>query len=107
MQVFVDWLVVTSHLTDAESGWPLGRAEMRFDLPLDANLLGARLFSQWLFVDPGVNALGITTTNGVEAQLERTLPIEGLGIVYSHQSTDQVGWAITHTFPVVRLVTTQ
>jgi hypothetical protein len=103
--LYVDWLLLSAHLTDAESGWPLGRAEARFDLPLDQNLLGARLYSQWLFIDPGQNPLGLTTTNGIEARLESTLPVDGLGIVYSHQSTDQVGWAITHTFPVLRLVT--
>lgn len=38
-------------------------------VPSDRNLLGASLYSQWLVVDPGLNALGVATAPGSRSVL--------------------------------------
>jgi hypothetical protein len=102
--LYTEWLLVTAAVTDRKPRFPYGEAQARHSLPLDANLLGATLFSQWLFLDAGANPLGVTTTNGVRSTLELAMPAGGVGLVYAYSPMAASGEVITHTFPVLRLV---
>jgi CubicO group peptidase (beta-lactamase class C family) len=46
-----------------------GSAVVTAGMPDDASLIGARLFTQFVNVDPTANALGLTFTNGLETVL--------------------------------------
>jgi hypothetical protein len=72
--------------------------------PLDPALLNATVFSQWVLLEPGVNALGLTTTNAVEVQLSGNASTTGFAIVTTQDPTSPTGMVLTHFFPALRLV---
>jgi hypothetical protein len=84
----------------------VGEAFLPLPLPLDRNLLGATLFSQWLYLAPQANPLGVATSNGTAGTLELTLPTDGVAMIYSYAASSTTGIVRTHFFPVLRLVAT-
>jgi hypothetical protein len=105
--LYNDWLLLGVAVTDARPGWPFGDARVDLALPLDANLVGGTVFSQWLLVNSAVNSLGIATSHGVEARLEPVLPATSYAMVVSYDAAAPTGKVETHLFPVVRFEATR
>jgi hypothetical protein len=105
--LYNDWLLLGAAVTDGRPGWPFGDARVELVLPLDANLVGGTVFSQWLLVNPAVNALGIATSHGVEARLEPVMPATSYAMVVSYDAAAPTGKVETHLFPVVRFEATR
>jgi hypothetical protein len=102
--LYTDWLLLSAHVTDWRLPSLVGEAHLELPLPLDPSLLGATLFSQWLFIDPAANRLGLETSQGVRATIEPALPADGLAIVRAFGAAAGEGIVATHFFPVLRLV---
>jgi hypothetical protein len=105
-KLYTDWLLLTAAMTgpSADPNWGEARASMQ--LPIDPNLLGTVLFSQWLLFEPSANALGLVTTHATHARLEPAMPAQEAGMVYAYAESASFGSVATHMLPVMRLVGT-
>jgi hypothetical protein len=101
-KVYSDWVILSAHVTDPLASRWFGDTRWHLQLPLDQNLLGARLFSQWFFLDGTANALGLTATHGVQCRMELALPSEGIGTVMSDDPDAPNGRVLTHRAPVLQ-----
>ncbi len=46
-----------------------GSASLVMDIPNDSQLAGSQVTFQWIVVDPGTNAAGIVTSNGIDIRI--------------------------------------
>ncbi len=56
------------------------RATARVELPIPyaPGLVGARIFSEWFFYQPGTNSLSMTTTNGASVRIQSSPGLESV-----------------------------
>ena len=69
---------------------PGSTVRMEIPLPYSRGLVGARVFSQWWFYQPGVNALSMTTTNGASTRITSLPGLEST-LVSSADAASPVG----------------
>jgi len=84
---------------------PAGPAAIAlFDLPLPAlpRLAGARLYSQWMVMDPTANRLGLTFSNGVVLTLGAPVG-SGTCWIESTELAASQGRVTSHVAPILRL----
>jgi hypothetical protein len=105
-KLYTDWLLLGAAMTTASEDPTKGQAHSSLQLPLDKNLLGAVLFSQWMLFESGANALGLITTHATRARLEPVMPAQEAGMVYAYAETASLGNVESHCLPVMRLVGT-
>jgi hypothetical protein len=75
--VYNDWTLVVAGMT---SPGPAGAVTTVIPIPNDEALAGSTHYSQYLFVSPGANALGVFTTNGAANSIGGPV---GLARIYS------------------------
>jgi hypothetical protein len=102
--LYTDPFLVTAHLTDAPLPPLNGEARLHFHMPLSAELHGLPFYSQWIVMEPGTNALGLSTSNGVKLQLSSGPPTTGVAIVWNWDLGAPTGIVHTHFVPVMKLV---
>ena len=103
--LYTNPFLVTAGLTDAPAKRKTdGEARVLLHWPLDPVLTGSLFFSQWLMLEPGAHALGVTTSNGVRLLLSSGPAMHGVGVVWNWDVMAPTGAVMTHFSPVVRLV---
>lgn len=82
-----------------------GDSDGSFALPLPtaATLAGARIYTQWWFLDPQANAFGSTTTNGASIALAAVPKTVRVGVIRANDPTATVGDVQFHNTPVIKL----
>ncbi len=101
LRLLADFLVPAAFVPYAAGGH--GLAECRLLVPADARIVGARLVSQWLVVQPGSNALGVALSNGTVATIGSTVDPEAAFI--EANAVDAARGSISyHRLPVLRLL---
>ena len=81
-----------------------GAAERRVPVPLDGALLGARLASQWLVLEPGANAAGAIASHGLVVALAGSLFGSGITTLAAADPEAAAGQLVRHMVTVLRLV---
>lgn len=80
-----------------------GYARMGLLLPRFPNLAGMTIYSQWVVMDPGANALNMTFSNGVAATIGAARPNWDTAWVESQVEHSRVGLLFSGRVPVLRL----
>jgi len=70
--------------------------------PLPA-LAGAKIYTQWAVVDPGLNPLNLTFSNGVELTIGAARPHWDTGWIESPEESSPIGLQLTGRVPVLRI----
>lgn len=102
--LYTDWNAVTTHVATNSPGMRLTTARCDLRWPLDAGLLTATVFSQWLIVEPNANPLGLIATNATRVQLGAQLAAQGIALVSAGDAAAATGRVRTDVTPVLRLV---
>jgi hypothetical protein len=102
--LYTDPFHVSARVTDAPFGLRDGETRTDFHVPSSQELHGLTFFSQWIVSEPGVNPLGLSTSNGVRLRLTSGPPGTGVAIVENWDLTAPTGIVMTHLVPVMRLV---
>lgn len=70
--------------------------------PLPA-LAGAKIYTQWNVMEPGINPLNLTFSNGVELTIGAARPHWDAGWIESPEASSPVGFQVTGRVPVLKI----
>ncbi len=88
--LYVSQDIVTLRQTVRRAPRPHATGSFAIQLPYVANLVGARLFSQWLFLDRNANAAGLSVTNGASVTVAAS-PHVGVSMVLADRASAKKG----------------
>ena len=80
-----------------------GLARMGLLIPLFPSLAGAKLYAQWAVLDPGLNPLNLSFSNGVEMTIGAARPDWDAGWIESPDERSPIGFQLTGRVPVLRI----
>jgi len=75
--------------------------EVSIGIPVDSNLQGVAVYSQWAVAEPGANPMGFTFSNGVMTRVGASR-VNNAGWLESPDLSSSCGRVLTGRFPILR-----